>query len=330
MRVLRSAAPTRPGTAPAAPRDLAREVSPPALPGHSTRTQRAARTGPTVHSAPATRYPSGPDDAHNAGGADGLPLHVRPPVTTADEGGSGVRRPARPPVLGRDPAAVARPARAGVRPAPRRLPPGPVPARPAGGRPLRPGPVRAGPVRARARTPEGRYAPGGTGDAAVRGAPRYAAPGTQPHAPPGAPPQGGFAWRDGAGPPPPPPRRVSGLLIALLAIAALLAAGVAAYFLVPRLTATAAPPPSAAPVAERTGGRPGGAALRAAERADDHRDRRLRLPPSRDASGAVVDYGPERMVDGRADTAWRCDGNGDGQDHQGHVQQPGARRRGRA
>jgi hypothetical protein len=132
-------------------------------------------------------------------------------------------------------------------------------------------------------------------------------PGTQP---PGAPPQGGFAWRDGAGPPPPPPRRVPWLLIALLAIAALLAAGVAAYFLVPRSTATA--PPSAAPVPSAPAAVPAAppsaqpSALTITATAD------CVSPPSRDASGAVVDYGPERMVDGRADTAWRCDGNGNG------------------
>ncbi|HVL85160.1 MAG TPA: hypothetical protein VM367_12860 [Pseudonocardia sp.] len=36
-------------------------------------------------------------------------------------------------------------------------------------------------------------------------------------------------------------------------------------------------------------------------------------PPSRDAGGVPVGYTPEMAVDGRADTAWRCDGSGVGQ-----------------
>jgi hypothetical protein len=131
--------------------------------------------------------------------------------------------------------------------------------------------------------------------------------------PPGAPPPGGFAWRDGAGPPPPPPRRpVSGLLIALLAIAALLAAGIAAYFLVPRLTARTAAEPSAtpAPVAVAPPPPPAPSAQPSALTITAAAD--CVSAPSRDAAGAVVDYGPERMVDGRTDTAWRCDGDGAG------------------
>jgi hypothetical protein len=135
-------------------------------------------------------------------------------------------------------------------------------------------------------------------------------PGSPPH---GAPPPGGFAWRDGTGPPPlPPRRRVSALLIALLAIAALLTAGIVAYLLVPRLTAPATPEPSATPAPTAAAAPPVVApsaqpsALTITAAAD------CVSAPSRDAAGAVVDYGPQRMVDGQTDTAWRCDGDGAG------------------
>ena len=35
--------------------------------------------------------------------------------------------------------------------------------------------------------------------------------------------------------------------------------------------------------------------------------------PSQDAAGAAVTYGPGQVLDGRPDTAWRCDGDGVGQ-----------------
>lgn len=35
--------------------------------------------------------------------------------------------------------------------------------------------------------------------------------------------------------------------------------------------------------------------------------------PSHDAGGTTVTYGPEKAVDGASDTAWRCDGDGIGQ-----------------
>jgi hypothetical protein len=87
-----------------------------------------------------------------------------------------------------------------------------------------------------------------------------------------------------------------------------------AYFLVPRLTAsTAAQPPATPPPAAvapppappaAPSAQPSALTITAA--AD------CVSAPSRDAAGAVVDYGPERMVDGRTDTAWRCDGDGAG------------------
>lgn len=172
---------------------------------------------------------------------------------------------------------------------------------------------------------EGQYAPGPyPPDAAETvqypGPPGSRPPGAQPSGmqppdtrPPGAPPYAGFAWRDGPGPPPPPPRRpVSGLLIALLAIAALLAAGIVAYLLVPRLTSTATPEPTATPAPTAAEAAPVAtpsaqpSALTITAVAD------CVSAPSRDAAGAVVDYGPPRMVDGRTDTAWRCDGDGAG------------------
>ncbi|MGH4023152.1 MAG: discoidin domain-containing protein [Pseudonocardiaceae bacterium] len=43
--------------------------------------------------------------------------------------------------------------------------------------------------------------------------------------------------------------------------------------------------------------------------------------PSHDAGGTTVTYGPEKAVDGAADTAWRCEGAGVG--HQLEVSFPG-------
>jgi hypothetical protein len=95
------------------------------------------------------------------------------------------------------------------------------------------------------------------------------------------------------------------ILLVVGAIAALLAAGAAAYFLFPRATPSPAPAPAptqaAAPTAQPV---PGPVTLTAT--AD------CVSPPSRDAAGAVVAYDPQQMVDGRADTAWRCDGDGVG------------------
>ncbi|HVK25252.1 MAG TPA: discoidin domain-containing protein [Actinokineospora sp.] len=36
-------------------------------------------------------------------------------------------------------------------------------------------------------------------------------------------------------------------------------------------------------------------------------------PPGQDASGAMFSYDAEKVLDGRPDTAWRCDGDGSGQ-----------------
>jgi hypothetical protein len=36
-------------------------------------------------------------------------------------------------------------------------------------------------------------------------------------------------------------------------------------------------------------------------------------PPGKDAGGNVSSYGPEQALDGNAETAWRCDGDGAGQ-----------------
>lgn len=141
-------------------------------------------------------------------------------------------------------------------------------------------------------------------------------PGHEPDPSTVGPPSGGFARLDGTGPPPPPPHRpVSGLLIALLAIAALLVAGIVAYLLVPRLTTpvvepspappAAAPPPVAPASPPAPAQQPSALTITAAAGCVS--------APSRDAAGAVVDYGPERMVDGRTDTAWRCDGDGAGE-----------------
>lgn len=140
-------------------------------------------------------------------------------------------------------------------------------------------------------------------------------PGT---APPGtALPSGDFAWREGGDAPPPPPRRSLGLILGVIgAVVALAAVAVAAYLLAPRFlrgstpttpTAVAPAPAPPAPVpAPATAPAPSGPLTLTAS-AD------CVSPPSRDAAGATVDYGPARMVDGRADSAWRCDGDGAGQ-----------------
>jgi hypothetical protein len=108
----------------------------------------------------------------------------------------------------------------------------------------------------------------------------------------------------------------------------LAAAGAAAYLLLPRLTSaespavSATPPaPAPAPPVQTAASAPGPLKLTATAACVS--------PPSRDAAGEVVSYGPEQMADGRTDTAWRCDGDGAGEtvrvtfDRPARVQQVG-------
>jgi hypothetical protein len=92
---------------------------------------------------------------------------------------------------------------------------------------------------------------------------------------------------------------------------ALLAAGIAAYLLVPQ---RAAPKPASA--ATLTAAPQGAVAVTMTATAD------CVSPPSQDAAGNAVEYGPDNMVDGRADSAWRCDGDGAGRSVQVTFDRP--------
>jgi hypothetical protein len=187
--------------------------------------------------------------------------------------------------------------------------------------PWQPGPPAGhGPPPGYGPPPPGSFGPGPGAAAHPPGGPEtlsYPAgsypPGSYPDAPPDAtPPHGEFSWRDSSGLPPQRPGPPIGRILLIIgAIVALLAAGVAAYLLLsrpraatPQAPPTVAAPPAPAPAPPAQAAAPGPLTLTAA--AD------CVSPPSKDAAGTVVAYGPEKMVDGQADTAWRCDGDGAG------------------
>lgn len=114
-----------------------------------------------------------------------------------------------------------------------------------------------------------------------------------------------------SGPPQPPPRRArSGATLAWVAAIAVLAAVVAGVVvLVPAVrsgtvgpTVTVTGSQAAAPPAVVASGREAGLSVAAA----------CVSAPSRAADGTPTSFGPANMIDGRVDTAWRCDGDGVG------------------
>lgn len=118
----------------------------------------------------------------------------------------------------------------------------------------------------------------------------------------------------GAEPPPPPaPRRgiPVGLIVTGVLAVVVLAVGVV---LAVRPGTTPAPTAVSAPASTAAGPAPDGAAQPAgASSRQPVVTASCVAPPSQDAGGSVVDYGAGNAIDGRDDTAWRCDGDGLGQ-----------------
>lgn len=135
------------------------------------------------------------------------------------------------------------------------------------------------------------------------------------------PPAPSLPMQPGAALPPPPPdrptnRRGHGWLIALLALLVVVAGGVGVGMYLspqqaPSRTAASRQPRASAPAEDpATPGQPEdpNRAVVPAEAAVS-----CQAPPATDDAGNKVSYAPTQMYDGDPGTAWRCNGNGEGQ-----------------